>query len=516
MSNPVEISLPIVRVTVFEDRAEVVREAEISLSGEGEVVVVRDLSPLLSEDRVVASLESGDGAEAHVDDVTVEHLWVRDKSVDRERFQELEDEVRGAHEALIVASERLQSLRLHEGTMGKLMGRYADETGKVVARGDGVSELWEDGLRAFEEKLDALIEERAATRAELEKAEREEEKLQGLLSDVMKRRQRYTSELYLRLSGDAGTVTLRVACTVPCALWRPSHEAHLQADGTVEWTTFANVWQKTGEDWNDVELTLSTARPSAGAELPRLQADRLRAREKTAEEQKTIFVEHRHEAVPRDSLSGAAPGVYDGGEPRRLAPEGTVDIPSDGRSYRVAVLSFNSAAAVDRVAMPELSQHVFERARLRNRAGTPLLAGPVSLLARGMYVGIGDLSFVGIDEDFDLSFGSDDRFNVSLVRRRHVEKRRLTKDRTHFYVEAELRYTGSENEDVVVLLRLPKSEVAQLKVIPSEDYCQPWPPEEDEHGLVRAPVTLVPGERSEVRLGFYFETSGNVEVPDPW
>jgi uncharacterized protein (TIGR02231 family) len=298
-------------------------------------------------------------------------------------------------------------------------------------------------------------------------------------------------------------------------LWRPSHDARL-LDGKVTWETFATVWQQTGEAWRDVELVLSTARPSAGAQLPALTEDRLTLRLKSAQERKTITVEHRQEAVSRQDLKGGAPGVYDGGVPRTFKPAGRVSIPSDGKPHRVGVGGFEAPCSSELVTCPELAPRVYLRASLRNTAGYPLLAGPVTLMHNGGYVGTGDVPYVGPGDSLDVSFGSDDRFTVRHTRRRVEQEKLLVKDVTHYVTEVELQHTGQGSDRVLMMLRLPVSEVAQLKVLASPAHSSEGIPAPDADGLVKIPVKLTAGETSTTRLAFHFDTSGDVRVPDPW
>jgi uncharacterized protein (TIGR02231 family) len=323
------------------------------------------------------------------------------------------------------------------------------------------------------------------------------------------------ADLVVNVTGDEENVVLRVGALLPCALWRPSHDAHLM-EGKVAWETFATVWQHTGEDWRDVELILSTARPSAGAQLPRLDEDRLTLRAKTAQERKVIQVEHRQEAVSRQDLKGGAPGVYDGGVARTFKPAGRVTIPSDGRPHRVAVGGFEAPASSELVSFPELAPRVYLRASFKNTAGHPLLAGPVTLMHRGGCVGTGDVPYVGQGESLDVSFGSDDRFTVRHTRRRVEQEKLLRSDVTHFVTEVELQHTGQGAERILVMLRVPVSEVAQLKVLPSPAHSTEGLPPADGDGLVKIPLRLNPGDTSTTRLAFHFDTSGDVRVPDPW
>ena len=68
----------------------------------------------------------------------------------------------------------------------------------------------------------------------------------------------------------SSTSSLRYA--VPGASWAPSYDARLHvAERAVELSYFGLVRNSTGEDWNDVALTLSTARPNLGGGAPELR-----------------------------------------------------------------------------------------------------------------------------------------------------------------------------------------------------------------------------------------------------
>ena len=59
---------------------------------------------------------------------------------------------------------------------------------------------------------------------------------------------------------------------VPGAGWRPAYDTRGDvAKKEIELTYFGMVIQQTGEPWEDVELSLSTARPSLGASMPEIQ-----------------------------------------------------------------------------------------------------------------------------------------------------------------------------------------------------------------------------------------------------
>jgi uncharacterized protein (TIGR02231 family) len=508
------IELPIVRVTAYEDRAEVVREGEVELAPGATTLKLEGLTPLCSDERIVASIDSAE--DAHVDDVKVERSWRASERPDDKRAAELAAKIRDNDVIVAGLGRKEARVRERRATLENLMQRWVGRAQRALSRAFDDPASPATGLERFGTALQAVDEELARAREELAKAKKETERLRALFDETKRPRDdRYVADLHVRVTSGGAKARLKISYVVPCGLWRPTHEAALD-DGKVRWRTFATVWQKTGEDWRDVELVLSTARPSAGAVLPVLDEDVLLLRSKTAEERKTIVVEHRGEAIPRGDLKGAAPGVYDGGEARSFTAEGAVTIPSDGRPHRVGTGEMSCDASTALVCMPELQPHVFTRATLTNNASAPLLAGPVTLRRGGAYVGTGDLPYVGPGEEFELGFGSEDAFATKLTRTQREQDRMLGKDRTHFVTEVDLSYTGEGEANVLVLLRMPKSELKQLQIVPTDKYCSEGLPEPDDHGVVTLPVTLKPGPWRKVSLGFWFDTSGDVRIPDPW
>lgn len=535
------INLPLTKITAYEDRASFEREGPVVLPGGPVELVVEGVSPLVSEAHLSAALleapagrppdPPGQRAGAGVDDVRVERRWVAVGGESAEHLLALERTLEAAADARFVAEQGLARATERRAASERDLARYLEVVARTAFLG-GDPGVWAEGHGRLTTALQAADAALDAARRELQSRLEAEQKLQGLLAHGRATRQVLETTLVVRVSGPAGPARLRLRGLYPCALWRPSHEAHLKrdADGkaTVAWTTFATLWQRTGEDWRDVEVTLSTARPGAGAELPGLTEDRLRIRDRVPKPKITV-VAHRETAAARPDLrppglmpsapdgtsASAAPGVYDGGEPRTWRAEERVTLASDGRPRAVAVGRFEVPATAGLCAVPEVSEVVFLRAVLRN-TDRPLLAGPVTLLRDGAQVGVGDLPYVGPGEPFELSFGSDDRFGFAYERRVETEERMLGKDRDLYVHHLELHSAAPSPVKLEVLLRLPVSELATVKVVPSEKHCSEGLPAPDTDGRVRLSVDLFPGRRRILRLGFGIEAGGDVSVPPPW
>ncbi len=519
--TPIVVDARTSHVTVYEDRADVTRRAHIELPAGPSELVVRALSPLIDEARLIARLEGSPGAQ--VDDVRIERHFVVDGAdlIETRRLERAQ--ARAAHERahapLVAALKLAEQQRAKLESLGKV-GALA--RARRAGRGDvdvGAAATDHERLRQALARADAQL---LQARTEVARSEARLAALEAPLGGEAGHRSRPVCDVVMRVSvKEAGAVELVLSTVVPCAAWRPSHDAALTRSsddattGAVRFVGFGTIWNRTGEAWHQASLTLSTARPSQGAQLPSLSGDRLWLRPKTAEEKKTIVVEHRAEVVPKSTQRGAAPGVDDGGEIQAFTLPSTT-IPDDGRPHRVELFAFEAPAAVARVAMPEKSPLVFVRASFKNVGRSPILAGPVSLSDRGAFLGTGDLLYCGVGDDVDVAFGSDDGVRVNFERTSQEDKKLIGKNVRHWVQRATFTSTRRAPTTVHLTLRWPISEVAQIKVLHSAAHSTVAEQKVDAHGLIHVPVTIDGGHDKVVALAFSFETSGDVRLPDPW
>lgn len=314
-------------------------------------------------------------------------------------------------------------------------------------------------------------------------------------------------------SAAAGPVELRLSHLTPCALWRPAYRAVLGGDSlTLE--TDAMVWQRTGEDWSDVRLTLSTARSALATEPPSLGEDRLTLTDRSAAERRTVGVELREEethALGAASVLGL-PGVDDDGEARVLRSPTRVSVPGDGRAHRVPLSGFTTAARSEYACSPELSPLVTQVVRFDNRVSHALLAGPVDLVRDSGFIGRGTLDFSAPGASCELAFGSRDDHRVVRQAEETRETAGLTQ-RTVITRTVRLHLSrfsppGERGDRVVTVReRLPVSEVSAVETRLRKESCEPEPDTVDAEGIARWDVALPPDGHRSVTLVYELSAS---------
>ncbi|MFE2021554.1 mucoidy inhibitor MuiA family protein [Streptomyces sp. NPDC059499] len=513
---PKPIALPVTAVTCLEDRAHVERAVVLDL--EAGVNRLR-LGPVsaMAVDRTLHAELTADHTAA-VLDVRITRSWTPrgprpdtdDDSALRRRVHALEEE----QFALAQRRDRLQTRR-------DLLGRLAADLLREIGEGAGSGET--DGPRWVRE-LDRVDEERDSCGEQLRTAQARLAALADELGEAQ--RALYVSEDepaelvgHVELTVEtavAGPVGLRLSHLTPCALWRPAYRAVLDGDSlTLE--TDAMIWQRTGEDWSDVRMTLSTARSALATDPPRLGEDRLTLTDRSVAERRTVDIELREEEIGNLGPSSVLglPGVDDGGEARVLRSPAPVSVPSDGHAHRVPLSTFTTAAQSEYACSPELSPLVTRVVRCDNLAGHALLAGPVDLVRDRGFSGRGTLDFTAPGAPVELAFGSCDDHRVV---RQAEESRDTTGITQRTVITRTIRLhlsrfsaPGEQGDQMVALReRLPVSEVSAVEVRVREEACSPAPDAVDAEGIARWDVTLPPNGHRTVTL--VYELSAGAKV----
>ncbi|GGL92637.1 hypothetical protein GCM10010129_40470 [Streptomyces fumigatiscleroticus] len=512
---PNPIPLPVTAVTCLEDRAHIERTAELVLRAGVQRLRLGPVSALAVDRTVHAELTADHPAT--VLDARLVRGWTprgplpsTDDSALRRRVHTLQDERRALE-------QRRDRLRTRLDLLGRLAADLLREIGEGAGSGETDRSRWNSELDRVDDERDVHAERLRTAEARLTALDAELGEARRTLGLAEEDPAELVAHVELTVrSAVAGPVGLRLTHLTPCALWRPVYRAVLDGDSlTLE--TDAMVWQRTGEDWPDVRLTLSTARSASATDPPRLTEDRLTLRERSAEERRTVDVQLREEEIgdlgPLPVLG--LPGVDDGGETRVLTSSATVSVPADGRAHRVPVSAFSTAADSEYACSPELSPLVTQVVRFDNRSGHALLAGPVDLVRGSGFTGRGTLDFTAPGAPAELAFGSRDDYRVV----RHAEEfresaaltQRTTITRTVRLHLSRFSAPAEQGDQVVVLReRIPVSEVSAVEIRLREKACSPAPDTVDADGIARWDVTLRPGGRRTVTLVYELSASGAV------
>jgi len=512
------LSLPVVKVTLLEDRALIERRGEVPLVAGAQRLVIEGLSPLAVDRSLQAKVAGGTVSQARlrraVKPYHPEALREHRTELGR-RVAELEQELRRA--------EAEQTRRAHR--YGLLLGAHEDVYRSIAedaGRGTNRPEVWRSLLDTVRQSMDTVD---AAVRESNHEVLQFKERLQEART-ALAHTEGPESKLDVHAELEVGhpvggLTTLSLTYLVPCAAWRPAYRATLERGEKGETVTLeceAVVWQRTEEEWKDAELAFSTARPTLGASPPRLVEDWLWLRDKTEREKQVVEVAIREEVLQTTGEGGGTakreeglPGMDDGGEPLTLAGPHRATVPPDGEPHRVPLFRFTANAASEFLACPELSPLVHRVARFDNTGPSVLLAGPVDLVRSSGYVGRAQLRFTGRGERVKLGFGSEDSLRVARKVDEEMETSRLTGRQVRTQrVQLFLSNMGARPESVALEERMPMSEVESVEVRLLKDLTRPAPVRVSEDGIVRFELSAPPRSQQELCLAYTVTSASKV------
>ncbi|WP_437508454.1 DUF4139 domain-containing protein [Sorangium sp. So ce1099] len=526
-------------VTLFEDRAEVVRRARVDVEAGAQWVAIGGVSVFVDERTVQARVAPAAGAEGAVRVTAARVRWRahREAALGREAIDALEREQREASRRAGAAELARDRASRREAHLDQLLAKWAQAMSEVPKEAGDPARLasWRGGIEALRAALADALAASAEARAARAHAEDDARRAATRLREGSLEQPRYEAVIEVEIHAPAPQpVEIELTYRVACAIWRPEHLARLSADaaagagaqgaaGSVELTTWATAWQATGEAWEHVAARFSTARPARTAEAPLLADDVLRLRRKTDLERRRVVVEARDQAIAAAGLGHGAravdemPGVDDGGEPLIFEAAEPVTLPSDGRPLRVEIARRSLPAELALVLYPEAHPAAHLRATVTLDGGgagrpRPLLAGPVRVARGGSLVGRARLDFVGAGEPFELGFGVDDAVRVRRTVDEEQETAAITGSRKiRRRVKLSLSNLSSLAKRVLVTERIPVSEVAEVEVALGE--APGWTLDEKD-GFLRGRVELPP--RGVKTMAFTYELRAGASVVLPF
>lgn len=506
------IEVPVVAVRVLEDRAFVRRAGRVTLEAGLVRLTVEGVAPVLVDKTLEVRVRAHGSANASLAASRVRRARIAKSDAKGEHAERVRavEEARRAHQTIAIEHDVKQTeLADLIATKTHLCTELAQDVGWGRDSIDRASASL-DALIAREDVLRAEIAERAAARRRAER-----DLTDRIDREVAARHPATERRAWVELDVDvavAGEVSVELAYLVPSAAWRPRHRATLVGDRMVL-ESEAFVWQRTGEDWDDVALSFSTERPSLGVDPPTLEADRLATRKKP----ERVEVETRAQVVATtglgrdEAVAPEVPGVDDGGEIRELSAEGRVRVPSDGRPHRTSIARAEVATTIDRVlAAP--SRFVIVRARATHAGPGPLLAGPVELAGTSGPIGESELRFVAPGDRFELGFGPEPAVRVVREEERLAAETKMLSSwiRTTTVVKNKLSHVGNESVRFELVERVPVSEIADVKIELDAEGTTPGATLDDD-GFVRWDVVLAAGSTKTIELRWVLAKKEHVQ-----
>ena len=541
----------ITAATVYLDRAIVTRTATVELTA-GEHALAFERLPANLLDQSLQAMGRGTAA-ASILEVTAQTAFV--EFTPNARVKELEDQIKALQKQQRVLDDRAKTLDAQRtfvqrmvtastgGIIYPLGADTANARGGTPAR-PGLDE-WQKLYTYADETYGKIAAEQQSLDDQREELQNKRSALEHQLNELRGGRGRSYKTVTVRLAVTApGRLDVALNYAVPGASWSPSYDARLRAEErAIDLTYYGTVRNGTGEDWKDIALTLSTARPNLGGGAPELAAwivdvarpvpvplsmmdGRRMERAKSVGAMQALNVAAPAAATPteaEDKDAGImAAAVEAGVTSATFKIPVAVTVAGNNVTQKVPIAANKLAAVLQYQSTPKLLEAAFLNADAANATDYPFLAGPMNTFLDNTFVAASSLKTVMPGEKFELALGADE--GIAVKRRlvnRFSEDTGLTNKYRRVTYEFLVTITNNKKTAERVIFKEPvpvsRNEKIEVKLLtPAEkDVGAPGNLKEvtrEEDGKLVWRVNLKPGEKREFPLKFSVEHPGDVNV----
>ena len=262
-ANEIKIKATTKEVTVYTSGAQISAESSVTLPKGNSIVRIIDLSPYINQNTIqisglkdVSILSFGYETLFYPKKITSEKINNLQSEIDTKvrEVAFLESKIKGLEEEeTILTQNKILSSSQQSVTLEKILihSKHYRERVPIIKM-----EIFD-----ISKKIKTIKDDLSAMHLEMHKMSSEEKEQKG--------------EIILKFNNpnEAILLNLNIKYNVSNAGWNPSYE--IKAKNTKDALQFAykaQVYQTTGENWNDVKLTLSTANPTVNNEKPTLDS----------------------------------------------------------------------------------------------------------------------------------------------------------------------------------------------------------------------------------------------------
>ncbi len=294
-------------------------------------------------------------------------------------------------------------------------------------------------------------------------------------------------QIVLTVTSDAAVSgAIRCAYIVSNAGWIPQYDMRSEGwNKPIQLGYKANIYQNSGFDWNDVNLTVSTGNPSKNNDRPILNPSYVNFRVEYNEVMTT-------KSMPSSSRGNMAylsmepaldieDKIGDGVFKEQDRLETTLnsnfmnveyklkinqDIASDGKEHMVSIDQFDLPATYQYHAVPKLDPAAFLLAKVTDYGKYNLIAGKANIFFEGAYIGQSMLDPNVAGDTMLLSLGKDEQIIVKRIKLIEFSKTKLiaTNKSETFAYETTIKNNKSTDINIEILDQVPISQNDDIKV----------------------------------------------------
>lgn len=514
--NEVTSESQITDVTVFLSGAEVHRTAKVNLNNGSNVITFDQLSPYINPNSIQVKAKN-----KGITIVSVNHQanYLKDSSNDK-KLQAVNDsiedltlkrDIRMGHEKVYLEEKSL--LMANKSMKGENMSIDAEDLMDMA-------DFFRDRLLEIETKLLDI-------KLQLKDINDDLARLNNQKSVLQQGKVKNTKEIIVNVSSNAKvTATFEITYVMTQASWIPKYDIRSEDIAEpVELTYKADVYNYSGYDWNNVNITLSTGNPAIDNTQPYLTNWYLQYYQSYQGKKAKYASAYDGGGKPMFKSSSAAPAPVSRSEDKfgevkeesesladftqmvesTVNTEFKINVPytinSDGKPYLVEIQETELPVDYSYMAIPKKDQDAFLLGRVTGWGKYNLLPGDANVYFEGTFVGTSYLQTNTTNDTLDVSLGRDKGI---VIKRSKVDE--LCKNqkiggnhKTSRGYEIEIRNNKSKEINIKIQDQIPLSSYKEVEVTLNEQGGAEY---NEQTGELTWTLKIAPGETKKLKFAF--------------
>jgi uncharacterized protein (TIGR02231 family) len=427
----------ITAVTVFSRGAEVTRTALLKIEQGEHVIVFKDLPAQAIEGSI--RIEGRSTGRLDIGSVDTRRVEIPrlDPAVSKSERRRLEEAIEKLQDERAVIAADVEAAEAQKRFIEGLVTLPSRPNAKPNENAEKGAE-WSDVFALIGSRLAEAEKARLTAGLRVRELDHRITDLERALSDLAPVEDARTEVRVNVTAAAALEANLLLRYQVPAASWQSLYDARLMTGArnvapSLVLIRRAAVQQRSGEDWRDVALTLSTARPTNGASAPSLDTTtvdylpeapppRPVASAPSPAAQATRERRSGLDAIPAETADKRQEEEFAVGEQQASADisafQARFDIPgrttilATGEVKRVLIDQATIEPTLVVRTVPRLRPQAYLYAKLAAPKTSAYLPGAIALFRDGTFIGTGQLPLLAPGQEQEIGFGADDSVRV--------------------------------------------------------------------------------------------------------
>nr|WP_100764644.1 mucoidy inhibitor MuiA family protein [Leptospira ellisii]PJZ94242.1 hypothetical protein CH379_03620 [Leptospira ellisii] len=509
-----EVELKVQDVTLYESSAGVLRSGKINLEPGVNELLIRNLPVQLKDESLVASVDLAGSS------VVGSSTWIETGAIiHNAEALDLQKQIRVVEKEIEGYESKDSNLRNLKKILTDTRLKLADMISRNLfyKKNESESKKWFQSIlnnrNAIQAALGSSKEVHRSIKDLHKKLSELKDKLEVILS-LSEKSSRMTKVLVSFTGSEKQEAKLNLTYQTGGVSWRPFYSVRMEGREKIDFEYLAEIVQESGEDWNNINLLLSTSSPDVSGRRPRLTSQRLYDQKKQTDKDGLIAVQNQSAANEiGNSVEVESPEANVDPNPGKSEESGSgflfryskpVTLPSRKESKKLSLSSFKTEGTFSALYVPNLKRYPLIRGSFKNLSGFPILPGEAAVFRQAGMVGTSNFGYISPGEKAEISFGSENEIRAVYRKESNQTKEGLLSGTKVIEksIRVELENFGKESRTLSFQESIPVSGVETVRISVDPGTTPGYSEVRKDSGILEWKVELPPNRKQEIKLKY--------------